>query len=85
MTNQFSPDRKGLGEYCPRPMIRMSEEQYEKFLADAAAARADPRKASQTPSQYARCKLGLEPWPGNTKTRKRDTIDALSESDKAAK
>jgi hypothetical protein len=85
MTNQHSPDRKGLGEYCPRPMIRMSEAQYRRFLLDVAEARDDARRASRTPSQYVRCALGLEPWPGGTKAAKRGTNDALTESDKDTK
>ena len=56
MPNQYSKDKLGLGEYCPRPQIRMSEEQYEQFLADVKASKLSP-------SRYVRCKLGLEPWP----------------------
>jgi hypothetical protein len=64
MANQYSEDQKGLGEYCPRPMIRMSEEQFKQFCADA-------QKAGLNQSHYARCKLGLEPWPSKLSSREK--------------
>ena len=56
MTNQYSEDRRGLGEYCPRPQIRMSEEQYKQFQLDV-------KTSGLSAGRYVRCKLGLEPWP----------------------
>jgi hypothetical protein len=56
VTNQYSKDKRGFGEYCPRPQFRMTEEQYKKFLSDVKESKLEK-------SQYVRCKLGLEPWP----------------------
>jgi len=53
MANQYSDDKRGLGEYCPRLVIRLTEAQYKRIMADAAAANLPV-------AGYARKKLCLE-------------------------
>jgi len=56
MANQYSDDKRGLGEYCPRVVVRLSEQQSAQLQADAAAAKLPA-------ARYLRCRAGLEPWP----------------------
>ena len=62
MANQYSDDKRGLGEYCPRVVVRLSEQQSAQLQADAAAANLPV-------ARYLRCKAGLEGWPAEKQAK----------------
>lgn len=57
--NQYTKNPRGLGEYCPRYVVRVSETQ-------DSALRSGAKAAGLPVATYLRCCAFLEPWPAES-------------------